>query len=163
MTKTVYFAGGCFWGVEKYFSRINGVVSTEVGYANGRTENPTYEEVCSLETGHAETVKVAYDADRVSLQQLLERFYRVVDPLAVNRQGPDIGTQYRSGIYFTEEADLPVIRHSLAALQQHYTAPLAIEVLPLENFFPAETYHQKYLDKNPGGYCHIPPAMFEDA
>lgn len=163
MTKEIYFAGGCFWGVEKYFSLIPGVVGTQVGYANGATQNPTYEQVCRDGTGHAETVQVQYDATKVGLALLLQMLYKVIDPTSVNRQGNDVGEQYRTGIYYTDETDLPIIQESLALLQKQYDKPLAIETAPLDNFYPAEEYHQKYLDKNPGGYCHIPSAAFKDA
>lgn len=157
--KTIYLAGGCFWGMQGYFDRLPGVISTFVGYANGHTENPTYEEVCHMNTGHAETLQVNYDANRISLAELLSRYYRVIDPVSVNRQGNDMGTQYRTGIYYVDAGDLPVIMASLDQLQKRHVQPLAIEVEPLRHFFPAEEYHQKYLDKNPGGYCHINLAL----
>ena len=156
MENVIYLAGGCFWGIEKYVSSIRGVVDTEVGYANGHTEHPTYEEVRYEQTGHAETVKVTFDPDEITLPVLLELFYRIIDPTSVDRQGHDEGHQYRTGIYTTDPAMLPVIRESLARLQTRWTAPLVVEAGPLEQFFPAETYHQDYLDKNPGGYCHVP-------
>lgn len=159
--KTIYLAGGCFWGVEKYFSLLPGVTETEVGYANGRTENPTYQEVCRDNTGHAEAVKVVYDPARLSLPFLLEKYYAVIDPVSVNKQGNDAGVQYRTGIYYVDAADRPVIEASLAALQKKYKQPLAIEVQPLVQFYRAEEYHQDYLDKNPGGYCHIPQSSFD--
>lgn len=159
----IYLAGGCFWGSEKYLSSIPGVVATEVGYANGTTDSPTYEEVCHQNTGHAEAVRVNYDPKTLSLEFLLELYYDSVNPLSLNRQGGDVGKQYRTGIYYTNEADLPVIEQSLARLQQRYDCPIAIEAKPLLNYSPAEEYHQKYLDKNPGGYCHIGPAQFEKA
>lgn len=159
----IYLAGGCFWGSEKYFASIRGVLSTEVGYANGRTENPTYEEVCRHNTGHAEAVRVVYDANALTLAFLLQLYYESIDPVSVNRQGGDRGTQYRTGIYYVDTQDLPVIEASIARLQARYAQPIAIEVAPLQNFYPAEEYHQNYLDKNPGGYCHISPAKFERA
>jgi len=151
----IYLAGGCFWGLEKYLDGIRGVLSSEVGYANGNTLHPTYEDVCSHSTGHAETVAVQYDPDIISLRFLLDMFYEAIDPVSVNRQGNDVGMQYRSGIFYTDEADLPVIRSSIAKLQQHYNRKIAIEVQPLHNYSAAEEYHQKYLTKNPNGYCHI--------
>jgi peptide methionine sulfoxide reductase msrA/msrB len=159
----IYLAGGCFWGTEKYISSIHGVLSTEVGYANGRTENPTYEEVCHKNTGHAETVHVVYDPAKISLDFLLELYYDSINPTSLNRQGGDIGTQYRTGIYYVNEDILPIIDRSIQNLQKRYDTPIAIEVKPLDNFFAAEKYHQKYLDKNPGGYCHIPKFKFEKA
>ena len=154
MQKTLYLAGGCFWGCQKYFDLLNGVLETEVGYANGPTPDPSYEAVCR-DSGHAETVRVAYDPDVLPLRALLDAYFKIIDPVSVNRQGHDEGIQYRTGIYTTDDADLPTIRAALADLAKNYDQPLAIELKPLENFYPAEEYHQKYLEKNPGGYCHI--------
>lgn len=159
----IYFAGGCFWGVEKYFRCLAGVEDTLVGYANGTTEHPTYQQVCQGNTGYAETVKVLYRAEEISLATLLQRFYQIIDPTSLNRQGPDRGTQYRCAVYYVTAADLPVIQESLAVLQRRYAQPLVVEVAPLRQFYPAETYHQRYLDKNPGGYCHISPVLFAKA
>lgn len=161
--KQIYLAGGCFWGIEKYFSLVSGILSTGVGYANGHTENPSYEEVCRNNTGHAETVRVEYNPDMLSLPALLELFYDVIDPTSVNRQGNDTGEQYRTGIYYVDAADQDVILKSIAALQSRLAKPVTIEVKPLEHYYSAEEYHQKYLDKNPGGYCHIPAAKMEMA
>ncbi|HVI42854.1 MAG TPA: peptide-methionine (S)-S-oxide reductase MsrA [Anaerovoracaceae bacterium] len=161
--KEIYLAGGCFWGLEKYLGNIPGVIGSEVGYANGKSENPTYEEVCRSNTGHAETVRLTYDPAHISLLRLLTLFYKVIDPTSLNRQGNDVGSQYRTGIYYTDEEDVYVIKQSLASLQEDYTKPIAIETLPLKNYCPAEEYHQRYLDKNPGGYCHINPQYFESA
>lgn len=159
----IYLAGGCFWGMQKYFDSIPGVVSTEVGYANGKTLNPSYEEVCKKDTGHAETVKVVYDGEKLSLRFLLGLYFEAIDPISVNRQGGDSGTQYRTGIYYTEDKDRAVAEGLLQQLQRRYESPLAIELKPLENFSSAEEYHQKYLDKNPGGYCHIGKNKFSYA
>jgi methionine-S-sulfoxide reductase len=153
--KTIYLAGGCFWGAEKYLLRIPGVVKTEVGYANGRTARPSYEDVCQRDTGHAETVKVEYDSAVLPLALLLDLFYLAIDPTSVNCQGHDTGTQYRTGIYYIDKEDRSLIEASIAALQKDYDKPIAVEALPLANYYTAEKYHQKYLDKNPGGYCHI--------
>jgi len=153
--KNIYLAGGCFWGLEKYLKNIFGVKHTCVGYANGFTENPSYEDVCTKNTGFAETVYVKYDNNAISLGYLLDLFYDAIDPTSVNRQGPDVGSQYRSGIYYTDENDLEIINDSLARLQKKYTKPIAIEVSKLINFYAAEEYHQDYLSKNPNGYCHI--------
>ena len=161
--KTIYLAGGCFWGVEKYLSLIPGVVSTMVGYANGRTANPTYEEVCYHGTGHVEVVKVGYDPAKVSLTFLLELFYEIIDPTSLNRQGGDIGPQYRTGVYYIDEEDKDIILDSITLLQENYDKQVMIEVKLLDNFYFAEEYHQRYLDKNPGGYCHIGIAQFEKA
>ena len=159
----IYLAGGCFWGVEKYLASIRGVLDTETGYANGKTENPTYEQVCRLGTGHAETVRVVYDPAVLPLDFLLELYYEAVDPLSVNRHGNDRGTQYRTGIYYTDEGDLPVIAASLEALGRRLGRTPAIECAPLTNYCRAEEYHQKYLDKNPGGYCHLKSDTFRKA
>ncbi|MDR3283430.1 MAG: peptide-methionine (S)-S-oxide reductase MsrA [Candidatus Methanoplasma sp.] len=161
--KTIYLAGGCFWGLEKYVSSIPGVKSTSVGYANGKTENPTYKEVCFMGTGHAETVKADYDDTEVSLDFLLKTFFEAVDPTTLNRQGNDRGTQYRSGIYYTDEKDSAAIKEALAKLQEGLHEKIVIECLPLSGYYEAEEYHQKYLDKNPSGYCHIGPDMIEKA
>ncbi len=161
--KTIYLAGGCFWGAEKYLSLIPGVMETTVGYANGKTENPTYQEVCRNNTGHAETVKAVYDEGTVRLQTLLKLFFEVIDPLSLNKQGGDVGTQYRTGVYYTDPGDEPVIAGALAALQAKYQGKVVVENLPLNHFYDAEDYHQDYLDKNPAGYCHISKAHFDKA
>ena len=152
---TIYLAGGCFWGVEGYFKRIEGVKGTTCGYANGRTENPSYEDVCRHDTGHAETVKVDFDDEVISFEDLLIYYFRIIDPVSVNKQGNDVGTQYRTGIYYTDESQLPVIKAAIEREQRKYNEKIAVEVLPIENFYTAEEYHQDYLDKNPNGYCHI--------
>lgn len=162
MTKQIFFAGGCFWGTEHLFSLVEGVMSTEAGYANSLTPDPSYEMVCSGSTGAAETVKVEYDDTEVGLTDLLSIYFRSIDPTSVNRQGNDRGTQYRTGIYYTSPADVPVIEAFVAAVQRRYSEPLAVEVKPLENFYPAELYHQQYLYKNPAGYCHINPELFAE-
>ncbi|HEY8362093.1 MAG TPA: peptide-methionine (S)-S-oxide reductase MsrA [Tissierellaceae bacterium] len=153
--KEIYFAGGCFWGVEEYMSRIKGVIDTEVGYANGTKENPTYQEVCTGTTGHAETVQVKYDENVISLEELLNKFWNIIDPTLLNRQGADIGNQYRTGIYYVDEEDLEVINKTLEEQKKKYTKPIVTEIMPLKCFYRAEEYHQDYLKKNPGGYCHI--------
>ncbi len=153
--KELVLAGGCFWGVEEFLSRIPGVIETEVGYANGNTQNPTYEEVCRKNTGFAEAVYVKYDPDMLPLTKLIEEYWGIVDPTVMNRQGPDIGSQYRTGLYFLEEEDEKVLSESKSLEQKKYSSPIVTEVMPLKNFYKAEEYHQKYLKKNPGGYCHI--------
>ena len=158
--RTLYLAGGCFWGTQRFFDQFDGIINTEVGYANGPTENPTYKDVCAS-SGHAETVKVVFDDALISAQKLLEYYFMVIDPLSVNRQGGDTGIQYRTGVYYDDDSLLPAIRAVLDEEQKKYSQPLAVELLPLENFFSAEEYHQKYLEKNPTGYCHIPSSMFE--
>jgi methionine-S-sulfoxide reductase len=162
MKKEIYLAGGCFWGVEKYLALLEGVISTEVGYANGYTENPTYEEVCTGSTGFAEVVRVIYDDAIISPDILLDRFYNIIDPTTKNRQGPDIGSQYRTGVYHSNPADSAVIARSLNDLQKNCAAPIVTENLPLDNYYKAEEYHQKYLEKNPGGYCHIPEEKYQE-
>lgn len=154
--KTIYLAGGCYWGVEKYMANIPGVVETEVGFANGDTENPTYQQVRWENTGHAETVRVVYDEAILPLDKLLRLFFRIIDPVSVDQQGEDVGHQYRTGVYHQDDDDAQVIRQELAKLEAQVGQPLAVEACTLEHFYPAEEYHQKYLDKNPGGYCHVP-------
>ena len=157
--KTIWLAGGCFWGMQKYFDQFDGIIETEVGYANGPDQAPTYQDVCH-DSGHAETLRIAYDESRISLEQILEDYFLVIDPLSVNRQGHDEGIQYRTGIYYADEGQLPEIRKVYRREEEKAGAKLAVAVEPLKNFFSAEEYHQKYLDKNPGGYCHIPQSYF---
>ena len=157
--KTIYLAGGCFWGTEKYFDQIHGVSATEVGYANGASNSATYGDG----SGYAETVRVDYDPSVAPLPFLLRLFFQAIDPTTVDRQGNDVGTEYRSGIYYADPADRPIIEASLASLQKRLSAPIAIETGPLKHYARAEDYHQKYLEKNPGGYCHIPLGLFEQA
>lgn len=154
--KEIYFAGGCFWGTEHYFKQIDGVISTEVGYANGDTEYPTYEEVYTDTTGYAECVKVVYDPSVIALEYLVELFFRSIDPLSLNRQGNDCGTRYRTGVYYTDNEDVVKIKSIFDVVEQSIGESLVVELEPLMNFYQAEEYHQDYLDKNPGGYCHIP-------
>ncbi len=154
--KEIYFAGGCFWGTEHYFKQIDGVISTEVGYANGDTEYPTYEEVYTDTTGYAECVKVVYDPSVIALEYLVELFFRSIDPLSLNRQGNDCGTRYRTGVYYTDNEDVVKIKSIFDVVEQSIGESLVVELEPLKNFYQAEEYHQDYLDKNPGGYCHIP-------
>ena len=151
--REIWLAGGCFWGVEAYFARLEGVLRTSVGYANGKGAHPTYEEIAA--TGHAETVHITHDPDRISLPDILEHFFRIIDPTSKNRQGNDRGTQYRTGIYSPDPADLEIARAAVAGEQKKHRKPIVTEVLPLENYYRAEEYHQNYLQKNPGGYCHI--------
>ena len=157
--QTIYLAGGCFWGMQKFFDQFTGVVSTQVGYANGPDDAPSYQDVCH-DSGHAETVRIDYDETKLSLGELMDLFFMVIDPLSVNKQGGDEGIQYRTGVYYTDPDQLPALQAAFDAEAQKVGAPLTVELLPLHNFFPAEEYHQKYLEKNPGGYCHIPQRMF---
>lgn len=155
MMKKIVLAGGCFLGVEEFLSRLNGVISTEVGYANGRTENPTYEDVCYKNTYFAEVCLVVYDEHILSLENILKEYWSIVDPTSLNRQGPDVGSQYRTGIYYLDESDLNIILKSKEENQKNYSEKIVTEVVPLINYYKAEEYHQKYLKKNPNGYCHI--------
>ena len=160
--KTIYLAGGCFWGMQKFLDQFEGVQKTEVGYANGPDKAPTYRDVCDS-SGHAETVRIDYDETVLPLKELLGYYFMVIDPVSVNRQGADCGVQYRTGIYYAEADQLPVIEAVCAEVEKKIGTPLAVEVAPIHNFFSAEEYHQKYLDKNPGGYCHIPSRYFSIA
>lgn len=153
--KEIYLAGGCFWGLQAFFDLRDGIIETIVGYANGNTENPTYEQVCTNRTGYAETLYIKYDENKITLNKILEDFWKVIDPTLLNRQGGDRGTQYRTGIYYTDANDLDIIKESLGNEQKKYQKPIVTEVEKLKNFYEAEDYHQKYLKKNPGGYCHI--------
>ena len=152
--QTIYLAAGCFWGVEHKLMQSPGVISTTVGYMNGHTDNPTYKDVCSDETGHAEAVKVDFDANQISLEDLLERFWQLHDPTTLNRQGPDQGSQYRSGIFYTTKAQKKMATDSLKKHQAVLSRPIVTLIEPAGPFFPAEEYHQKYFEKN-GGHCGI--------
>ena len=158
--RELYLAGGCFWGMEKTLKALDGVVDTETGYANGRTESPSYEDVCTDTTGHRETVKVIYDPDIVSLETLLRAFFICVNPMQKNRQGNDIGTQYQSGVYTTDAESETFVRQYMENKRKDYPS-FYTEYGPLKSFWPAEEYHQDYLDKNPQGYCHISNAEYE--
>ena len=159
--KEIYFAGGCFWGTEHFFKQIRGVLSTEVGYANGNIKNPTYLLVKKGDTQFVETVKVIYNPKDVTLNQLIDLYFKTIDPTSLNKQGNDIGTQYRTGIYYTDNQDESVIREYLKKISKNYKNTVVVENLPLKNFYTAEEYHQDYLDKNPGGYCHISTSLFD--
>lgn len=152
--KKIVLAGGCFWGVEAYFQRVKGVTNTVAGYIDGLTVNPTYEEVCGG-SGHAEAVYVEYDESIIELEKILKHFFRIIDPTEINRQGNDIGKQYRSAIYYYEEDDRRVIKDFIYKKRLDYDKPIQTKVLIATKFYDAESYHQKYLDKNPSGYCHI--------
>ncbi len=160
---TIYFAGGCFWGTERFFQQITGVTNTEVGYANGFTQNPSYELVCKTETGYAETVKVEFDEEIIGLSYLITLFFMTIDPTSLNKQGGDIGTQYRTGIYYTCEDQKAIILDCFNELSKQYDKELVVECLPLETFVTAEDYHQNYLIENPTGYCHIPFGIYDIA
>lgn len=161
--KEIYLAAGCFWGAEKYLSLIQGVTFTEVGFANGTTQNPSYKEVYTDTTGHAETVHVQYDPEVVNLRFLLEMYLKSIDPTSLNKQGEDEGTRYRTGIYYVDPTDLHTIEDVLKEEATRHGLPLCVEVEPLRCFYRAEEYHQDYLAKNADGYCHLPLALFEYA
>ncbi|AIM37442.1 peptide methionine sulfoxide reductase [Sphingobacterium sp. ML3W] len=161
MTKEIYFAGGCFWGTEHFFKQVRGVTATEVGYANGTVKKPSYKEVSKGVTGAAETVKVIYDPEVIDLDLLIDLYFKTIDPTLLNQQGNDVGTQYRTGIFFSDQADESLVRQKVQELGSTYHQKIVVEFGPIQSFYDAETYHQDYLDKNPGGYCHIGPALFE--
>ena len=163
MIKDIYLAGGCFWETEHYFKQIKGVKETEVGFANGHTENPTYQEVYTDTTGFTETVHIKYNPEEVSLEFLLKMFFKAIDPTSLNKQGHDEGTRYRTGIYYTNTEDINIINKVYNEEQENYDQPLAVEKMPLKNYYSAEEYHQDYLDKNPTGYCHLPLSLFKFA
>ncbi|MBX9733765.1 MAG: peptide-methionine (S)-S-oxide reductase MsrA [Chitinophagaceae bacterium] len=162
-TNVIYFAGGCFWGTEHFFKQVDGVIGTEVGFANGHTENPTYNDVIDEDTGYAETVKVLYNPKKVDLKLLLDLYFLTIDPTSLDKQGNDYGDQYRTGIYYTSKEQLPIINERIKTEAAKHTRPIVVEVTPLKKYYKAEDYHQDYLENNPGGYCHINPALFQFA
>ncbi len=155
MIEKIVLAGGCFWGIQEYFSRIKGVIKTVSGYANSTVDNPSYQLVCSGRTNAAEAVEISYDPNVVSLNEILEKMFKVIDPTVMNRQGNDRGTQYRTGIYWINNAHAQEVYDFISKKQSEYSQKIVTETIPLKNFFDAEEYHQDYLKKNPGGYCHI--------
>lgn len=161
--KKIYLAGGCFWGVEHYLSLINGISNTTVGYANSDIENPSYEDLKTHRSSASETVEVIYDENIISLKEILDLFFLIIDPTSIDKQGHDEGHQYRTGIYYIDNNDIDIINESINQLQKQYDKEIVVEVLPLDNFTIAEEYHQEYLIKNPTGYCHVDPRMFEIA
>ncbi|MBQ8060752.1 MAG: peptide-methionine (S)-S-oxide reductase MsrA [Bacteroidales bacterium] len=158
--KEIHFAGGCFWGAEHYFRNIEGVVDTEVGFANGDLPSPTYEQVYTDTTGYAEAVRVVYDLDKLPLDELIRDFFCAIDPLSLNKQGEDEGTRYRTGVYYSDPEDLETARKVFDEVQSCFSSQLAVELEPLRNFWPADARHQDYLVKNPDGYCHLPLKIF---
>ncbi len=150
-----YFAAGCFWGVEEAFRKMDGVTDTAVGYMGGHTENPTYKQVSSGKTGHAETTRVGYDPEQVSYEELLDRFWSIHDPTQVDRQGPDVGSQYRSAIFYTTEEQKKSAERSKEELQKKLDKPVASQIIEAPEFWRAEDYHQRYFEKRGGGTCHI--------
>ena len=161
--KTIYFAGGCFWGTEHFLRQFDGVLETKVGYANGNLANPSYELVYTDQTGHVECVSVTYDESLISLATLCRLFFKSIDPLSLNRQGEDVGTRYRTGVYWTDDADREVVTEVFGEIQKHFQEPLVVEKAQLQSFYPAEEYHQDYLLKNPEGYCHLPLSLIRQA
>lgn len=156
----IYLAGGCFWGTEGYFSKVDGIVDTTVGYANGKTEDTNYKNIKS--TDHTETVHIVYDKDKISLQEVLQHYFRIIDPTSVNKQGNDAGRQYRTGIYYLNDEDSLIVKEFIKSQQEKFDKPIAVEVEPLKNFVIAEEYHQDYLAKNPGGYCHVDLSLADE-
>ena len=153
------FAGGCFWGIEHLFSRVPGVVNAESGYIGGHVENPTYEEVCTGRTGHAEGVRVSYDPTRVTYEQLARHFFEFHNPTQLNRQGPDVGTQYRSAVFPENDEEKQIITHLVSLLgERGYKIVTTLE--PLSRFYPAEEYHQRYLERHSERFCHLPVKRF---
>ena len=160
--KDIWFAAGCFWGAQKFFKLVEGVEFTEVGFCNGNLDNPTYQEVYTDTTGHAECVHVRYNPSVVSLRHLTELFFKIIDPLSLNKQGEDVGTRYRTGVYYDNPKDAEELASVFSQIRQSLgVESFPVELLPLKCFFPADEYHQDYLDKNPAGYCHLSPAIFK--
>ncbi len=157
MQKTAIFAAGCFWGVQSYFDQVPGVISSEVGYTGGMVPHPTYEAVCSHQTGHAEAVRLAYDTSVVTYETLLRHFFRLHDPTQLNRQGPDVGDNYRSAIFYTTDEQHQAAEAMIEKLKldNAYERPIVTEVTKAGEFYPAEAYHQKYAEKTGRGACHI--------
>ena len=153
MKKEIYLAGGCFWGVEGYFAQLDGVLETKVGYSNGKTTTTTYKKIKS--TDHAEVIHLVYDNEILSLNHVLQHYFRIIDPVSVNKQGGDIGRQYRTGIYYIDEDTRKEAAEYIAQLQNNFEEKIAVEVEEMNNYIDAEEYHQKYLEKNPTGYCHV--------
>lgn len=153
--KKIILAGGCFWGVEAYFKRLKGVIKTRVGYTDGQTMNPTYQEVCTGMTQHVEACEIYYDEAIVSLESLLNHLFKIIDPTSRNKQGEDVGVQYRTGIYYEDDSLLPRIQDFIEKIQSQYVAPIVVEVKKETPFYDAEDYHQDYLTRNPQGYCHV--------
>jgi len=153
--KKIWLAGGCFWGVEAYFQQLKGVQDTKVGYGQGQIDNPTYHQVCSGTTGYTEVCELTYDEVILPLEKVLEHFFRIINPTTLNSQGADRGTQYRTGVYYAEEAEREVIVHFIEMMQVYHTDDIVVEVEPVSNFYLAEEYHQQYLENTAGGYCHV--------
>lgn len=155
-THTVIFAAGCFWGVQDYFDKVPGVLETIVGYTGGTTPNPTYEAVCTQQTGHAEATRITFDPDQISYEQLVRQFFRMHDPTQVNRQGADVGSSYRSAIFYQDDEQKDVAAKVIRAVAKDYNKPIATQLSPVGEFYKAEEYHQKFVQKNGYGACHVP-------
>jgi methionine-S-sulfoxide reductase len=162
MSKRIILAGGCFWGLQAYMSALPGVISTQVGYANGLKSHPTYEQVKTGTTGFAEACNIEYDPAVMPLRTLLRHYLRIIDPTALNRQGPDVGTQYRTAVFYNNDEERRLAEELLAKEQKHWDRPVVTKVEPLVNFYAAEEYHQNYLKKNPCGYCHVNLALLDE-
>lgn len=160
MTKTIYVAGGCFWGVEHFFKLNSKIDQTCVGYLNSTVSNPSYQLVCTGKTNATEAVKLVFDNENISISEIVEELFQVIDPYSLNKQGNDIGTQYRTGIYTENKTDLAIVKDKLEEFQRKSEKKIQVEALLVDNFYPAEEYHQNYLEKNPTGYCHIPVSKF---
>ena len=161
--EVIYLAGGCFWGTEHFFKQVRGVLSVQSGYVNGHTNKPTYEEVVTGETGYAEAVKLTYDLQQLSFKKLLALFFSTIDPTSLNQQGTDVGTYYRTGIYYVNEQQRITAEHALRKLAAHYTQPIVVECEPFRVFQPAEDWHTDYLAKFPSVDCHIAPEVLANA
>lgn len=153
--REIYLAAGCFWGAEAFLERIYGVVFTEVGYANGNIVEPTYEQVCSGNTEFVETVYLKYDCSKLTLSKLLDAYFKIIDPTSYNKQGGDTGSQYRTGIYSVSASDLAIAKEKIIQQQLLHSKPILVETEYIANYYRAEDYHQKYLEQNPNGYCHV--------
>lgn len=162
MEKRIVIAGGCFWGVQEYYKRLKGVYKTTVGYVNGNINNPSYEDLLNMRATHAEACEIYYNPDEISLEKILIHMFRFIDPFSINRQGGDVGKQYRTGIYYQEEADLLVINAFLTQVEKKYNRKVAVEVEKEEGYYIAESYHQDYLTKNPHGYCHVNMSLINE-
>lgn len=160
--KKIVVAGGCFWGVEEYYKRLKGIINTKVGYAQGVTSSPSYEEVCTGDTNHAEVVYLEYDENVISLKKIAEHLFRIIDPTSLNKQANDIGTQYRTGFYYIDNEDYVPLNNFLTIKSEMYNKPIVVELQKLDIFYDAEDYHQDYLDKNPTGYCHVDFSKIRD-
>jgi len=161
--KEIVVAGGCFWGVQEYYRRLKGVLDTKVGYAQGITDNPTYEDVCSGNTNFTEVVYIKYDSNVINLNKICDHLFRIIDPLSINKQGGDVGSNYRTGVYYINEPDKKIIDKFISKQQKKYYSQIVVEVEKLIKFYDAEDYHQDYLEKNVHGYCHVDFTKIKDS